>query len=250
MTIQDSLRGAFGEHSELEQIQTNIYRLYAPFFHEDGDMFSIYLQTDNEGITLRDFGNTLMRVSYTFDISTPKKQSVLQNIVKSNLGELDDGELLIRTSANHDDILEAIFQYAQLVSKVSNIDILSRETVKSMFYDYLNDFVSSNLKDYNVRKRVFPLNDRELEVDYEIPGERPIYLFGVNSDTKASKTVISCLNFQKQNLPFRSVIVHEDLNSLTGFNKRQITNVADKQFYTLADFQEQGVSYLKREQSA
>lgn len=250
MTIQESLRGAFGEHSGLEQVQANIYRLYAPFFHEDGDMLSIYLETDDDGITIRDFGNTLMRVSYTFDISTPKKHTVLQNIVKSNLGELDDGELLIHTTANQNDVLESIYQYVQLVSKVSNIDILSRETVKSMFYDYLNEFVETKLKSYNVRKRVFPLRDRELEVDYEIPGKKPIYLFGVNSDTKASKTVISCLNFQKQNLPFRSVIVHEDLNGLTGFNRRQITNVADKQFYTLADFQEQGASYLEREKTA
>lgn len=250
MTIQDSLRGAFGEYSGLEQIQSNIYRLYAPFFHEDGDVFSIYLETGDNGITIRDFGNTLMRVSYTFDISSPKKQTVLQNIVKSNLGELDDGELLIHVAANQNDVVEAIYQYVQLVSKVSSIDILSRETVKSMFYEYLNDFVTSKLGSYNVRKSVFPLGDRELQVDYEIPGEKPIYLFGVNSDTKASKTVISCLNFQKQKLPFRSVIVHEDLNGLSGFNRRQITNVADKQFYTLTDFREQGISYLEREKPA
>lgn len=250
MTIQESMCGAFGKNSGLEQIQANIYRLYAPFFHEDGDMFSIYLETSNDSVTIRDFGNTLMRVSYTFDISTPKKQSVLQNIVKSNMGELDDGELLIRTGTNINDVQESIYQYVQLVSKVSNIDILSRETVKSMFYDYLRDFVTVQLKDFGAKSNVFPLNDKELSVDYEIPGPKPIYLFGVNGDAKASKTVISCLNFQNRDLPFRSVIVHNDLNELTGFNRRQITNVADKQFYTLDDFKEQGASYLKREQSA
>lgn len=248
MTIQESLRGAFGKNSGLEQVQANVYRLYAPFFHEDGDMYSIYLEVRDNGIIIRDFGNTLMRVSYTFDISTPKKQSILHNIVKSNLGELDDGELLIHTNTN--DAEEAIYQYAQLVAKVSNIEILSRETIKSMFYDYLNEFVMTQLREYEVKKHVFPTSDHELEVDYEIPGSKPIYLFGVNGDAKASKAVISCLTFQKQNLPFRSVIVHEDLNALTGFNRRQITNVADKQFYTLSDFQEQGKSYLDREISA
>ena len=248
MTIQETLQGAFGKNSGLEQIQKNIYRLYAPFFHEDGDMYSIYLETGEEGITIRDFGNTLMRVSYTFDISTPNKRKVLQNVVKSNLGELDDGELLIHTTGN--DVEEAIYQYAQLVSKVSNISILSREMVKSMFYEYFNDFVMTQLQAYHVQKRVFPTNDRELVVDYEIPGSKPIYLFGVNSDAKASKVVISCLTFQKQALPFRSVVVHEDLNALTGFNRRQITNVADKQFYTLDDFRDGGISYLEREKTA
>lgn len=248
MTIQESLQGAFGKNSGLEQVQKNVYRLYAPFFHEDGDMYSIYLEASADGITIRDFGNTLMRVSYTFDISTPKKKKVLQDIVKSNLGELDDGELLIHTTAS--DVQDAIYQYAQLVSKVSNIDILSRETVKSMFYEYFNDFVMTQLKAYHVQKKVFPTNDRELVVDYAIPGDKPIYLFGVNSDAKASRVVISCLTFQKHTLPFRSVVVHEDLNGLNGFNRRQITNVADKQFYTLDDFRNGGIAYLEREQIA
>ena len=250
MTIQEAMRGAFGKDSGLEQVQENVYRLYAPFFHEDGDMYSIYLDFSNDCVTIRDYGNTLMRVSYDFDISTQKKQNVLRSIVKRNLGELDDGELLIRTKSNESDVQEAIYQYAQLVSKVSSIDMLSRETVKTMFYEYLDDFVMTKLKDYNVQKGVFPMKDREFEVDYAIQGHKPIYIFGVKGDAKASKTVISCLNFQKQSLPFRSVIVHEDLNGLTGFNRRQITNVADKQFYQLSDFQEQGQAYLLRELSA
>lgn len=248
MDIQTSLQGAFGKKSGLEQIQKNIYRLYAPFFHEDGDMFSIYLEIKEDEIIIRDFGNTLMRVSYAFDISTPNKIKVLQNIVKSNFGELDDGELLIHTTGSQ--AQEAIYQYAQLISKVSNIDILSRETMKSMFFEYFNDFVMTQLKAYHIRSRAFPTNDHELVVDYEIPGSKPIYLFGVNNDAKASRVVISCLTFQKQRLPFRSVVVHENLSELTGFNRRQITNVADKQFYTLDDFREGGISYLEREQTA
>lgn len=251
MTIQDTLRGAFGKNSGLEQVQKNVFRLYAPFFHEDGDMYSIYLETGDAGVTIRDYGNTLMRVSYTFDVTTPKKQTVLKNIVNSNLGEMDDGELLIRANTtDKDEVIEKIYQYTQLVAKVSNIDILSRETVKSMFYEYLNDFVMKNLQGFHVEKGFHPTNDRELEVDYMIPGSRPIYLFGVNGDTKASRTVISCLTFQKREIPFRSVIVHEDLNALTGFNRRQITNVSDKQFSTLPDFTDQGAGYLARECSA
>ena len=182
---------------------------------------------------------------YTFDLASKNKQSILRKIVKSNLGELDDGEILIRSKIDRAE--EAVFQYAQLVAKVSNIDILSRETMKSMFYEYLNDFMMTQLSKYGVKKQICPTNDKQLIVDYEIPGQRPIYLFGVNDNTKASKVVISCLNFQKTNLPFRSVIVHENLNSLTAFNRSQITNAVDKQFATLSDFQSDGIRYLERE---
>lgn len=244
MTIQESLKGYFGKYAGLEQVENDTFRLYAPFFHEDGDMYSIYLKTEGDFVTLRDFGNTLMRVSYTFDLNTPNKRSTLEKIVTSNMGELEDGELVMRTTINH--LPETVIQYSQMVSKVSNIDILSRETVKTMFYDYLSDFMAGPLEKYHAKKAFCPTEDKELIVDYAIEAKQPLYLFGVKDDTKAAKVVISCLNFQKRHLPFRSVIVHENFDSLTKFNRNQITNVVDKQFTSLEDFKAEGESFLDR----
>ena len=85
-------------------------------------------------------------------------------------------------------------------------------------------------------------------VDYEIPlGRKPLYLFGVGDDSKASKVVISCLTFQTKHIPFRSVIIHEDFEKLTRFNRTQITNTADKQFASLEDFKNEGIDYIQRE---
>ncbi|MEF9974117.1 MAG: DUF1828 domain-containing protein [Akkermansia sp.] len=245
MTIQSVLDHCFGKYAELQQVTSDTYQLYAPFFHEDGDMYSIYIETHGNEAVIRDYGNALMRVSYTFDINTKNKQSILQNVVTGNLGELDDGELLMHTDIEH--LQEAVFQYAQIIAKVSNIDILSRETIKSMFYEYLSDFISSKLSRFNVRKQVAPTSDGQLVVDYEIPGSKPFYLFGVNDNVKASRVVISCLNFQKKRLPFRSIVVHENFEGLTAFNRNQITNAADKQFTTLDDFREEGIPYFERE---
>lgn len=245
MTIQDSIQGYFGKCAGLEQLDSATYRLYAPFFHEDGDMYSIYITTAQNEIIVRDFGNTLMRVSYTFELDTAKKQETVSRIVRSNAGELDDGELLMRTSIEA--LPNTIFRFSQLVSKVSNIDILSRETVRTMFSEYLDSFVAEALSLYNVQREYAPTADPGLVVDYVIRGSRPLFLFGVNSDVKAAKVVISCLTFQKEGLPFRSVIVHDDIYGLTRFNQNQITNVADKQFVTLDDFKAQGPGYLQRE---
>ena len=83
MEIMNRLRQQFGELISLENIDPNVMRIYAPFFHEDGDMMSMYLETMPDGtFLLRDFGNTLMRVSYTFDIDSDNKQLILNNIVK------------------------------------------------------------------------------------------------------------------------------------------------------------------------
>lgn len=247
MDILNILQRQFGQLVSLELIKPNIMRVYAPFFHEDGDMISMYLDINEStgNIRIRDFGNTLMRVSYTFDIDSVNKQNILSNIVKSNYGTLDDGELVI--DADMDNLANAIFQYSQLVAKVSNIDILRNEVVKSLFYDHLNDFIFDAFKKYNVTEKFAPTNDKELVVDYHLPAAKPLYIFGVNKDTKASKVVISCLTFQKQHIPFRSLIIHEDFNGLSAFNRNQITNAADKQFASLDDFKAEGIEYVERE---
>lgn len=240
------VREQFGQQVSLEEISPNTWRIYAPYFHEDGDMFSIYLEQDENGsLRLRDFGNTLMRVSYTFDFDTPKKNDILISLVKSNYGQFHDGELTLET--NPERLPYSIFQFAQLISKVSSLDILRREVVKSLFFDNLNDFVTNELSDYTIVKDFRPTNDKELVVDYLIRAPKPLYLFAVNENTKASKVVISCLTFQKQRVPFRSLIVHENFNDLSSFYRNQLTNAVDKQYTSLEDFQLEGKEYIERE---
>jgi len=244
MTMQEALKGYFGKYAGLEQVGAGVYRLYAPFFHEDGDMYSIYLEINGDGIVIRDYGNTLMRVSYTFDLNTQNKRATVDRIVSSNMGEINDGELLMHATV--DRLPESVFQFSQIISKVSNIEILGRETVRSMFYEYLGSFISDRLTRFKAKRSVCPTTDPELVVDYAIDAKEPLYLFGVKDDTKAAKVVISCLSFQKRKIPFRSVIIHENFDSLSRFNRNQITNVGDKQFTSLEDFQREGEDYLVR----
>lgn len=85
-----------------------------------------------------------MRLSYTFDVDTENRRSILSSIVESNYGNLDDGELLLDTDLDH--LGQSIFQYSQIVAKVSNMDILRQETVRSMFNVYLAEYIDQELK--------------------------------------------------------------------------------------------------------
>ena len=54
------------------------FQLVIPILHEDGDMVDIYIQDSPLGegyIRVCDFGLTLMRLSYTFDVAKPTRQS-------------------------------------------------------------------------------------------------------------------------------------------------------------------------------
>lgn len=249
MEILNSLQQNMGKNITLEPAGDKVQRLYAPFFHEDGDMFSIYIEETDNGYLIRDYGNTLMRVSYTFDVNSDRKKKVLNSIIASNNGEYDDGELLVHTNAN--DIAKDVYRFGQIVSKVSSIKMLSVDNVRTLFFDYLSEYVNENLMRFGVERNIAPTQDSSLVVDYVIPTpKRPFYMFAVNDDTRASRAVISCLTFQKKNIPFRSIIVHENFNALGAFYRNQITNASDKQFSSLDDFESDGVSYIERELGA
>jgi len=243
--VSNLLERQFGSGVGVEEVNHNVFRIYAPFFHEDGDMLSMYIDLSSDNMIIRDFGSTLMRVAYTFDFESENKRRILNDIVGSYNGMLVNDEMIMNTSESN--LAMTVYHFSQLIAKASNIDILQREAVRSLFFEYLNDFIEINLSNYEIVRNIAPSSDKSLVVDYEIKAQRPIYLFGVNGDSKASKTIISCLNFQREKLPFRSLIVHENIESLSSFNRRQITNAADKQFDSFDSFSTDGKAYFERE---
>ncbi|MDR0926195.1 MAG: DUF1828 domain-containing protein [Ignavibacteria bacterium] len=228
----------------------NIYKVLVPFFHEDGDMYDIFVEespVNNNLIRVSDYGLTLMKLSYAFDIDTDNKRTTLESIVAQNRCEIDNG--LIYIDVLDTQVQSAVFLLSQVISKVSNMDIISREMVKSMFYDLLQEFVLEMEISFNykMKKDITPLADSpDLVVDFEIPAKRPIYLFGARDDSKASKIIISCLQFSSNKLPYQSLVIHEDFETLTKFNQKQITNAVDKQYTSLDEFKAKGRDYLAR----
>ena len=106
-----------------------------------------------------------------------------------------------------------------------------------------------NLQKYQPSKDYYPLpKHQEYKVDYYFNNRsRPIFLFEVPSNTSARLTAISCLKFQNEAIPFRSAIVLEDLEILSRKDQARLMSIADKQFPSLTDFQENALTYFERE---
>lgn len=244
----ETLKAQLGSKIALDRIDEHTFQLYAPLFHEDGDMYSIYLDVDSSTgkIKLRDFGNTLMRLAYTFNIDTPNKEDILNNIVHNNLGTLDNGEIIVECSEC--EIIDSILRYSTLVSKVSNMDILQRKVVNSLFYDYLNSYIAETFQEFNPTQQVFPLKNREdLVVDWRLSrNNKQIYLFGVKDNSKAKDVTICCLEFQKANVPFTSVVVYEDMDTISKKERSRLINTSDKQYTSLESFKEYSQEQLPR----
>jgi len=192
---------------------------------------------------------TLMRLSYEYEMDTPNKQRILAKILTENGLKEEDGNLLIEAAP--DQLYPAILQFAQAVAKVGSMRNFKREIIASLFYELLGEFTLSKLQDFRPQKGIFPLPERDdLEVDYSFPiNGTSLYLFGVKDSSKARLTTISCLEFIRHKLPFRSIVVHEDFDALPRKDRSRLTSACDKQFTSLEDFRSGARQFLEREKA-
>ncbi len=62
---------------------------------------------------------TLMRLSYSFDVDTPNKERIFQEILSENRIKEENGNLFLETTP--ESLYPAVLQFAQTVAKVSNM---------------------------------------------------------------------------------------------------------------------------------
>jgi len=245
--IISRLSEQFNKRIRIIEKRPGIYQLFLPFYYEDGDMMEIYLQKENGYWKISDFAMTHMRLSYSYNIDTENKEKIFQKIISENGLNEENGNIYI--IAKDDNLYPFILQFVTGISKVSSMRYFKREVIESLFYEMLDKFIDSEFQIFRPEKNVLPVQNRDdLEVDYALyPNGYPVYLFGVKDTPKARLAAICCLEFQKQNLKFRSYIVHEDFERLSRKDRARLTSACDKQFISLDDFKENALKFLERE---
>jgi hypothetical protein len=246
--ILEYINACFNNNIRIKEKRPGIFQLYLPMYHEDGDMIEIYIEKSNNGsYILSDYGMTLMRLSYSYEIDTENKEKIFQRILSENQLSEDNGNIyyLSKPETLYSDILHV----CQTFMKVGSMRYFKREVVESLFYEMLNEFIYTELIEFKPRQKALPiLNRDDLEADYEFtPNGYPIYLFGVKDTSKARLATISCLEFQKAKIHFRSLIVHDDFEKLPRKDIQRLTNACDKQFTSLDDFKLNARIFLERE---
>lgn len=246
--IRTALSGAFERGIDFYERRPGKHQLIIPILHEDGDMVDIYLEDSPKGegyIRICDFGMTLMRLSYTFDLNTATRQSIFESILINSGVNNSDGNLYLDTPVGM--LYEGIMQFAGCVQKVCNMSYWSRETVRNTFYEDLRKYVTSDLTTFEPKFDQRPLGEYPVNVDWLLTcNKRPFYLFGVPNNDKAKNVTICLLEFQKAELPYISLIVHQNMEELGSRERQYLTRNADRQYPLLSDFKEKGASDIRR----
>ncbi|WP_298704706.1 DUF1828 domain-containing protein [uncultured Veillonella sp.] len=247
--IKAELQNSFAHQFDLIEKRPDIYQLLVPIYHPDGDMVEMFLDLRNKNqIILMDYGMTLMRLSYTFDIDTDKKQQLLQQIIFQYNGNIDYSTGIISTQCNINQLFNAIMQYSQLILKVLSLALVQRKSVANLFYKKFTDYVLTSLKSLNPKVDYKPLSaEQDLVIQYAFEkNNKKVFLFPSSSESKAKDTIIDILTLQQAECIFTSVVVHDSFDKLPRGTQKKIMKVSDKQFYDLADFEESGADYINR----
>jgi hypothetical protein len=245
--ILEYIKQSFNNRISIREKRPGIYQLIMPLYHEDGDMIDIFIEERNGNYFLSDYGMTLMRLSYSYEIDTPNKEAIFQRILSENRLEEVDGNIYFKTKK--ESLYSDIMHISQAFMKIGSMRYFKREVVESLFYELLNEIITKDLTEFKPKINVLPIPERDdLEADYEfMPNGHPVYLFGVKDAAKARLSTISCLEYQKANLKFRSFIVHDDFEKLPRKDRTRLTNACDKQFTSLDDFKMNAKLFLERE---
>ena len=237
-TIERDFRETVCEQVRLEQEGIERYRVFTPFLFEDGDHLAIVLRKEQSEWILSDEGHTYMHLTYDIDerdLQKGTRQKIITNALFMFSVNDREGELMLPIQEDH--YGDALYSFAQALLKITDVSYLSRERVRSTFMEDFHVFMENTVPE---ERRTFNWHDPERDsqgmysVDCRVNGmARPLFVFALPSDDKTRDATISMLQFEKWGIPFRSMTIFEDQETVNRKVLARFSDVCDKQFSSL-----------------
>lgn len=245
--IEREFKSKVCDKISLSQEGLNRFIVFNPFMFDDGDHLVVLLKGKNGQWFLTDEGHTFMHISYEdIDIDKGTRKKVVDNVLINYGIKNKEGELM--TEVPNDQFGDALYSYLQGLIKITDINYLTRERVKSTFMEDFKYFIEEKV---TVDRRIFNHYDKQNDadgkyvVDFKINNiSKPLFVFGILNDDKCRDVIITCLQFEKFNTPFRTMAIFEDQESINRKVLARFSDVCDKQFSTLATNKDRISKYL------
>jgi hypothetical protein len=253
-SIRDDFKSRVCEQIDLEQEGEDRFLVVTPFRFEDGDHYVIVLKKEADKWILTDEASTIMHLSYWMDDKSLEDGAIgnRRDIMDSSLSSYSvknrGGELIIPVTESR--FGDALFNFIQALTKVNDISFLSRERVASTFMEDLMAFIKEHVDNTRLS---FGWSDEERDpkgnyiVDCRVNSmKRPLFVYGVPNETKANLAALSLLRFDKWNVPYQSLGVFEDQESLDPKPVARFTDAVEKSFSNLPGNKDGILRYIEK----
>lgn len=248
-TMEADFRRKVGESVRISSEGVNRYRVFTPFLFEDGDHLAVVLKHENGGWVLSDEGHTYMHLTYDLDekdLHRGNRQKIISNALSMFSVEDREGEL--RFLVPEGQYGDTLFSFLQALHKISDVTYLSRERVRSTFMEDFRSFMDATVP---ADRRSFDWFDREHDsagkytVDCRLNNmSKPMMVFALPSDDRVRDATISLLQFERWNIPHRSLAIYEDQEEVNRKVLARFSDVCEKQFSSLGANKDRIATYL------
>lgn len=238
--------------NEIRLLQEGVdrYRVFTPFLFDDGDALAIILKKIGSDWILTDEGHTFMHLSYDIDIDSLDKgtRAKIISTTLNNFG-IKEKSGIIMTSLAEENMGNVFYNYVQALIKITDVSYLSRERVKSTFWEDFKTFITQKVP---ADRFTFNFSDilHDPQAKYPIDCrinkmDKPLFIFAINSDDKCNVSTINILQYEKWGLQFKSLAIFEDQEEINRKAVARFSDVCEKQFSSLTANKERIEKYIK-----
>ena len=237
-TIEQEFQTKVSSMIELVAEGVDRYRVLTPFRFEDGDHLCIVLKKKYSGWQLSDEAHTFMHLSYDInlrDLHRGTRRKLISRILSVFGVEEDEGALTL--PIQNDQFGNALYSYIQALLKITDLSFLRRDLVRSTFMDDFSSLIAASIPD---DRAVFEWYDSVRDpmgmytVDCRINGyQAPLMVLALPNNRKTRDATISLLQFEKWNIPFRSLAIFESQEDIDRKVLARFSDVCEKQFSSI-----------------